>query len=100
VPALQLLNGAKPILLRGSFRTAPALPKLISERGDVLLCGFVGDGAGLLMLLLCVQVRLIGVLKVLPGTFMSGQVIFLPVVLGATSMDVGSKVTVLSGYLL
>jgi len=100
VPALQLLDGAKPIFLRGSFRTAPALPKLISERGDVLLCGLVSDDAGLLVLLLRVQVSLVGVLKVLPGAFVSGQVIFFSVVLGATAMGVGGKVTVLSSYLL
>ena len=95
-----MLCGVKPIFLRGSFWAAPALPKLIRERGDVLLCGFVGDGAGLLMLLLCVQVRLIGVLKVLPGTFMSGQVILFSVVLGAGAVGVSSKVTVFRSYLL
>ena len=100
MPALHLLDGAKPIFLRGSFRTAPALPKLISERGDVLLCGFVSDGAGLLMLLLRVEVSLIGVLKLLPGAFMPGQVIFFSVVLGSTAMGVGGKITVLSSYLL
>jgi hypothetical protein len=54
----------------------------------------------LLMLLLRLQVSLIGVLKVLPGAFMSGKVIFLSVVLGAGTVGVGGKVTVLSRYLL
>jgi hypothetical protein len=82
------------------------LPKFIGECGDVLLFGFAGDrvgamlGAGLLMLLLCVQVSLIGVLKVLSGAFMSGQVIFFSVVFGAGTMGVGSKVTVFGSYLL
>ena len=82
------------------------MPKFIGECGDVLLFGFAGDrvgamlGAGLLMLLLCVQVSLIGVLKVLSGAFMSGQVIFFSVVLGAAAMGMGGQVTVLRGYLL
>ena len=82
------------------------MPKFIGECGDVLLFGFAGDsvgamlGAGLLMLLLCVQVSLIGVLKVLSGAFMSGQVILFPVVFGAGAMGVGSKVTVFGSYLL
>jgi hypothetical protein len=57
-------------------------------------------GPGLLMLLLCVQVSLIGVLKGLSGAFMSGQVIFLSVVLGARTMGMGSQVMVLSRNLL
>ena len=102
----QCLYGAKPIFFRRSFRTAPAFPELISERGDIPLRGFVSDsvgavrGPGLLMLLLREQVSLIGVLKPLSGAFMSGQVIFLSVVLGTRPMGVGSKVMVLSSYLL
>jgi hypothetical protein len=78
----------------------------MSERGDVPLFGLVSDyvgampGLGLLMLLLCLQVSHIGVLQGLSGVFMSGEVIFFSVVLGAGTMGVGSKVTVLSGYLL
>jgi hypothetical protein len=52
------------------------------------------------MPLLREQVSLIGVLKYLSGVFMSGQVIFFSVVLGADAMCVGSKVSVLSSYLL
>ncbi len=106
MPGSQCFHGAKPIFFRRSFWTAPALPKFISEGGDVLLFGFVSDyvgamlGPGLRMLLLCVQVSLVGVLKVLSGAFMSGQVIFFPVVLGAATMGVGSKVTVFGSYLL
>lgn len=59
-----------------------------------------GRGPGLLMPLLREQVSLIGVLKYLSGVFMSGQVIFFSVVLGADAMCVGSKVSVLSSYLL
>ncbi len=105
-PGLQFFYGAKPILLGGSFWTAPALPKLISECGDVPLFDFVSDyigamaGPGLLMLLLRVQVSLVGVLKVMPGAFVSGQVIFFSVVLGAGTMGVSSKVTVFGSYLL
>ena len=79
---------------------------MISERGDVLFAGLVSDfvgakaGPGLLMLLLCVQVSLIGVFQNLSGAFMSGQVIFFSVVLGTGTMGVGSKVVVLSGDLL
>ena len=52
------------------------------------------------MLLLCMQVSLIGVLKGLSGAFMSGQMIFLSVVLGTGTMGVGSQVMVLSRNLL
>jgi hypothetical protein len=60
-------------------------------------------GAGLLVLLLCVlcvEVSLIGVLKDLSGAFMAGKVILFSVMLGAGAMRVGSKVMVLSSYLL
>lgn len=57
-------------------------------------------GPGLLMLVLCVQVSLIGVLKDLSGRFMSSQMIFFSMLLGAGTMGMGSKVTVLSSYLL
>ena len=82
------------------------MPKFIGECGDVLVSGFVGEyvgarfGFGLVMLVLCVQVGVVRVLKDLSGAFMSGQVIFRSVVLGAGTMGVGSKVMVLSGYLL
>jgi hypothetical protein len=52
------------------------------------------------MSLLRLQVSLVGVLKILSGAFVSGQVIFFSMVLGAATMGVGSKVTVLGGYLL
>jgi hypothetical protein len=55
---------------------------------------------GSLMLVLCVQVRLIGVLEGLSGTFVSGQVIFFSVMLGAATMGMGGKVLVFSSYLL
>ncbi len=57
-------------------------------------------GPGLLMLLLCVQVSLIGVLKGLSGAFMSGQVIFFSVMLGTGTMGVSSTVLVLRSDLL
>ena len=57
-------------------------------------------GPGLLVLLLREQIHLIGVLQCLSGAFMSGQVIFFSVVLGAGTMGVGSKVMVLRSYLL
>jgi hypothetical protein len=82
------------------------LPKFISDGGDIPLLGFVSDdvaampGAGLLVLLLRVQVSLIGVLKDLSGAFMAGKVILFSVMLGAGAMRVGSKVMVLSSYLL
>lgn len=52
------------------------------------------------MLLLAEDVSLIGMLQCLPGAFMSGQVIFFSVALGAGPMGVSSKITVLSRYLL
>jgi len=55
---------------------------------------------GSLMLVLCVQVSLVGVLKGLSGAFMPGQVIFLPVVLGAGTMGMGGAALLLSGDLL
>ncbi|HUD98181.1 MAG TPA: hypothetical protein VMR62_01310 [Bryobacteraceae bacterium] len=78
------------------------MPKFVSERGDCLFVGCVSamPGSGSLMLLLGVQVSLIGVLQRLSGTFVSGQVIFLSVVLGAATMGVGGQVTVFGGYLL
>ena len=62
-------------------------------------CGTVRD-PGFLMRLLREQVSLIGVLECLPGAFMSSQVIFFSVVLGPGPMCVGSRVPVLSSYLL
>ena len=82
------------------------MPKLISERGDVLLFGFMSNqagamfGPGSLVLLLCLQISLVGVLKGLSGAFMSSQVIFFSVVLGAATMGMGGKVMVLGSYLL
>jgi len=102
----QHFYGAMPIFFRRSFRTVPALPERVSECGDVPLIEFVSDpfgampGPGPLMLLLCVQVRRIGVLKALPGAFMSAQVIFFSVVFGAGTMGMGGNVTVLGSYLL
>jgi hypothetical protein len=61
---------------------------------------YAGVMPGLLMLLLCVQVSPIGVLEVLPGALVSGQVILFSMVLGAGTVGVGSKVTVFSRYLL
>ena len=52
------------------------------------------------MFLLREHLSVVGVLQCLSGAFVSGQVIFFSVVLGAGAMCVGSKVTVLSGYLL
>jgi hypothetical protein len=40
------------------------------------------------------------VLQRLPGTFVSGQMIFFSVVLGAATMGMGSQVLVLGSYLL
>jgi hypothetical protein len=82
------------------------LPKLVSEGGDVVLRGFVSGDVdtmpvrGPLMLLLCLQVRFIGVLEGLSGALMSGQMIFFSVVLGAGTMGVGSEVMVLRRDLL
>jgi len=98
--------GAMPILFRRSLRTAPGLPKPICQCGDVPLAGFVSDGVGAmpgpgsLMLLLCVQVSLIGVLQGLSGAFMSRQVIFLSVMLGAGKMGMCGVAMVLGSYLL
>lgn len=74
--------------------------------GDVLLAGRVSASLGTrrrpgsLMLLLAEDVSLIGVLQCLPGAFMSGEMIFLSVALGAGPMGVGSKVAVLGSDLL
>ena len=46
------------------------------------------------------HVSLIGVPECLSGAFISGQVIFFSVALGTSPMCVGSKVTVLSSYVL
>ena len=84
------------------------MPKSISKCSDVLLFGFMSDcigampvtGSLMLVLILCVQVRLIGVLEGLSGALMSGQVIFFSVVLGAAAVGMDSKVPVLERYLL
>jgi len=49
MPGSQCLYGAKPIFFRRSFWTAPALPKFISECGDVLLFGFVSGYVGAML---------------------------------------------------
>jgi hypothetical protein len=95
----QMFYGAKPILFRRSVRTAPVLPELVREWGDVLLTGRVLPPRAL-MLLLRLQVSLIGVLMGLPGLFMPGHVIFLPAVLGAGAMGVCGIAAVLGSYLL
>ena len=106
MPGLQFFYGAKPIQLGRPLWTAPALPELIGEHGDVLLFNFMSDyvgakvGSGLLMFLLRVQVSLVGVLMVMSGALMSRQVIFFSVVLGTGTMGVSSKVTVFGSYLL
>jgi hypothetical protein len=89
----QYFYGVKPILIRRAFRATPVLPEFVGEGGDILLVDF-------LMSLLRLQVSLVGVLKILSGAFVSGPVIFFSMVLGAATMGVGSKVTVLGGYLL
>jgi hypothetical protein len=82
------------------------LPELVSEDRDVLLFDFVNESDGAmfgpvpLVLFLRMQVRRVGVLKILSRAFVPGQVIFFSVVLGAGAMGVGSKVMVLGGYLL
>jgi hypothetical protein len=98
----QYVYGAMPIYFWRSLRTASVLPKLVSQRGDFLLVGWVSamPGPGSLMLRLGVQVCLIGVLQRLSGTFVSGQVILLSVALGAGTMGVCGIATVFSGYLL
>ena len=106
MPGPQFFYGAMPILLRRSFRTASALPKPIRQCGDVALVGFVSDGVGAmpgpgsLVLLLGMQVSLIGVLQRLSGAFMSGQVIFLSVVLCAGTMGMCGTAPALGSYLL
>jgi hypothetical protein len=57
-------------------------------------------GPGLLMLLLCKQVGLVGMLKDLSGALMSRQMIFSSVVFRPGAMGVGSQVMVLGSYLL
>jgi len=82
------------------------LPELVSEDADILRCDFVGESAGTmfgrvpLMLFLRLQVSLVGVLEILAGAFVSGEMVFFPMVLGSGAMGVGGEVTVLSGYLL
>jgi hypothetical protein len=106
MPGLQLLYGAEPVVFRRALGTAPALPELIGECGDVVLVGFVDEaggampGAGLPVPLLCEQVGVVGVLEAVPGGFMPGQVILFSVVLGAGAVGVSSKVTVFRSYLL
>ena len=98
----QYLRGAKPIFFGRSLRTSPVLPKPVSHCGDFLLVGRVGGVAAMLgpVLIFGMHVSLVEVLLGLSGAFMSGQVIFFSVVLGACTMGMGSEVTVFEGYLL
>jgi len=106
LPGSQYFYGVEPILIRRSLRATPGLPELVSEYADILRCDFVGESAGAmfgrvpLMLFLRLQVSLVGVLEILAGALVSGQVIFFSMVLGSGAMGVGGKVTVFSGYLL
>ncbi len=102
MPGPQLFCGARPILLRRSFGTAPGLPKLVSECGyGLVVCGRVSAvlpcGA---VFLLRLQISPIGVLQGLSGAFMSSQMIFLSVVLGAGTMGMCGIAAVLGSYLL
>jgi hypothetical protein len=103
VPRSQHFYGLKPILIGRAFRTTSGLPKLVSEDSDVLRCDVVSESAVAmfgpipLVLILRSQVSLVGVLEILAGTLVSGQVVFFSV---AGAMGVGGKVTVLSGDLL
>ena len=78
------------------------MPKPISECGDVLVFGSVSAmlTPASLMLALCVQISLVGVLEGLSGAFMPGQVIFFSVVLGAAAMGMGRSALLLRGDLL
>jgi hypothetical protein len=57
-------------------------------------------GPARLVFFLCAKVSFVGVLKVLSGAFVSSRVIFFAMVLGSGAVRMGSKVPVLSGYLL
>ncbi len=106
LPGSQYLYRVKPILIRRTVRATPGLPELVSEDAHLLRCDFVSESAGSMfgrvpvVLFLRLQVRLVGVLEILAGAFVPGQMIFFPMVLGSGGMGVGGKVTVLSGYLL
>jgi hypothetical protein len=97
MPGPQFFRSAKPVFFRRSFGTAPLLPKLIRECGNV---PFFGRVSAMPMFLLRLQVSLIGVLQRMSGTFMSGQVIFFSVMLSAATMGVGSQVMVFGSNLL
>ena len=82
------------------------MPEFVSENGDVPLFGFVRNSIGALsgsrplVLLLCDQVSLIGVLAALSGAFISGQVIFFAVMLGAGAVRMRGNVTAFGCNLL
>jgi hypothetical protein len=97
--APQAFYGTKPIFFRRPRGTAPVLPELMRERGDVFLAGRMFP-PGALMFLLRLQVSVVGVLLGLPGAFMPGQVVFFSVMFRTAAMGVRRKVTVLSSYLL
>jgi|HubBroStandDraft_6_1064221.scaffolds.fasta_scaffold738138_2 hypothetical protein len=102
MPGPQLLYGAKPVLLRRSLRAAPLAPKPIGQRGDMPLFNIVTAMPGRVSAMLAsgLQVSVIGVLQRLPGAFMSGQTIFLSVVLYAAAMGMGGAALLLGGDLL
>jgi hypothetical protein len=82
-------------VLRRSLWAAPLVPKPISQCGDLRLFDVVSAMSGL-----CVEVRLPGMLKRLPGAFMSGQVIFLSAVLRTGAMSMRGEAMLLGSYLL
>jgi hypothetical protein len=95
MPGPQLFRGAIPILLRRSFGTTAALPKRVCQFADLLFRGCVDDRLALLL-----QVSLVGMFLSLPGAFMSAQVVFFSVLLGASTMGMSAKVAAFVGYLL
>ena len=96
-------HGEKPVLVRRPFRTAPRPPETISECRRVLLFGFASAAIacrGVRISRSWQQVILICMLEHQSGPFMSGEVIFLPVMLRAGAVGMGREVMVLRRYLV
>ena len=98
----QLVHRTEPVLFRRSFRTASALPQRIGQFGDFAV---PKDRDAVFIHRLPVHSRGVvvsplGVLKSLPGVFLSGLVILLFVHLRSSAMSMSGTLVQLGGSLM
>ena len=98
----QLLRGMEPVFVRRSFGTAPGFPHRISQLGNVRV---PEDREAVLIHLIpmrlpSVLVRLLRVLKSLPGEFLAALVILFLMRFRSTTMSVGGAIVQLCSSLM